>query len=243
LLRFIGFVIVIAVVLPLPFAAATDLVPAPYTATYSVSYQGMTAGQLHFVLRAEEDGRFVYETHATPGLLASLLVSSKAVERSIMRIDANGVRPLSWFLDDGKSGKENDGALVFAWDVKRVTGTVQGERVDLPAEPGLQDRLSFQVAVMTELLRGREPGTIPVFDDNRIKPYSYSRQGGVRIETPAGEFETVLYESTRPRSKRLSRIWHAPTLGFLPVRFERLNRGKVETVMELVTVERSSGGQ
>jgi hypothetical protein len=230
-------------VLPLPFAAATDLVPAPYKATYSVSYQGITAGQLHFELRVDEDGRFVYETHATPGLLASFLVSRKAIERSIMRIDADGVRPLFWFLDDGKSGKENDGALVFAWDEKRVTGTVQGERVDLPTEPGLQDRLSFQVAAMTALWRGREPGTIPVLDDNRIKPYSYIRQGAARIKTPAGEFETVLYESTRPRSKRLSRIWHAPALGYLPVRFERLNRDKVETVMELVSVERSVGGQ
>jgi len=243
LLRLIGFVIVIAVVLPLPFAAATDLVPAPYTATYSVSYQGITAGQLHFELRADEDGRFVYETHATPGLLASFLVSRKAIERSIIRIDADGVRPLFWFLDDGKSGKENDGALIFAWDEKRVTGTVQGERVDLPTEPGLQDRLSFQVAAMTALWRGREPGTIPVLDDNRIKPYSYIRQGAARIKTPAGEFETVLYESTRPRSKRLSRIWHAPAIGYIPVRFERLNRGKVETVMELVSVERSVGGQ
>jgi hypothetical protein len=230
-------------VLPLPFAAATDLVPAPYTATYSVSYQGITAGQLHFELRADEDGRFVYETHATPGLLASFLVSRKAIERSIIRIDADGVRPLFWFLDDGKSGKENDGALIFAWDEKRVTGTVQGERVDLPTEPGLQDRLSFQVAAMTALWRGREPGTIPVLDDNRIKPYSYIRQGAARIKTPAGEFETVLYESTRPRSKRLSRIWHAPAIGYIPVRFERLNRGKVETVMELVSVERSVGGQ
>jgi len=243
LLRLIGFVIVIAVVLPLPFAAATDLVPAPYTATYSVSYQGITAGQLHFELRADEDGRFVYETHATPGLLASFLVSRKAVERSIIRIDADGVRPLFWFLDDGKSGKENDGALIFAWDEKRVTGTVKGERVDLPTEPGLQDRLSFQVAAMTALWRGREPGTIPVLDDNRIKPYSYIRQGAARIKTPAGEFETVLYESTRPRSKRLSRIWHAPALGYLPVRFERLNRDKVETVMELVSVERSVAGR
>jgi hypothetical protein len=230
-------------VLPLSFAAANDLVPAPYTATYSVSYQGITAGQLHFELRADEDGRFAYETHATPGMLASLLVSRKAVERSIIRIDADGVHPLSWFLDDGKSGKENDGALIFAWDEKRVTGTVQGERIDLPIEPGLQDRLSFQVAAMTALLRGREPGTIPVLDDNRIKPYSYSRQGAARIKTPAGEFETVLYESTRPRSKRLSRIWHAPALGYIPVRFERLNRGKVETVMELVTVERNDGGR
>jgi hypothetical protein len=242
LLRFICLLTLAAVALPIPSANAVDLVP--FKATYAVSYMGVRAGLLHFELRAAGDGRYVYETHATPGLVASFIISKKAIERSIMHIDADGVRPLSWSLDDGKSGKENDGALEFAWAAKRVTGTVQGERVDLPTEPGLQDRLSFQIAAMIALLRGDEPGTIPMLDDDRIKPYSYSYKGAAgRIETPAGEFDTVVYESTRPRSKRFSRIWHAPALGYLAVRFERLNRDKVETVMELVSVERRDAGR
>lgn len=232
--------ILLVVAIPLPFAAAA---PVPFKATYSVSYLGVKAGLLHFELRAEGHGEYLYETHATPGLVASLIVSKKAVERSRMRIDAEGVRPLAWSLDDGKSGKEHDGALRFDWEAKRVTGSVEGERVDLPTEPGLQDRLSFQIAALTALLRGQEPGTIPMLDDDRIKPYSYSRKSGERIKTPAGEFDSVMYESTRPGSKRFSRIWHAPTLGHLPVRFERVNRGKVETVMELVSVQRSVAEQ
>lgn len=235
MLRYLCLLILFVVAIPISFARAAD--PAPFNATYSVSYLGVKAGLLHFELRAEGNGRYVYETRATPGLVASLIVSKKAVERSSMRIDAEGVRPLSWSLEDGKSGKEHDGKLTFDWEAKRVTGTVEGERVDLPTEAGLQDRLSFQIAALTELLRGKEPGTIPMLDDDRIKPYSYSRKGEERIKTEAGEYEAVLYESTRPRSKRFSRIWHAPTLGFIPVRFERVNRGKVETVMELISVE------
>lgn len=235
MLRIICSLILLAVAMPLPFAAAAD--PAPFKATYAVSYLGVKAGLLHFDLRAEGNGRYVYETHATPGLVASLIVSRKAVERSSMRIDAEGVRPLAWSLDDGKAGKEHDGSLKFDWEAKRVTGTVEGQRVDLPIEAGLQDRLTFQIAALTALLRGKEPGIIPMLDDDRIKPYSYSRKGDERIQTPAGEYDSVIYESTRPGSKRFSRIWHAPTLGYLPVRFERVNRGKVETVIELVSAE------
>lgn len=239
--RIISLLILFAVVLPLPFVNAAD--PTPFKSTYSVSYMGIKAGQLHFELRAEGNGRYVYETRATPGLVASLIVSKKAVERSSMRIDAEGVRPLAWTLDDGKAGKDHDGSLTFDWEAKRVTGTFEEERIDLPIETGLQDRLSFQIAVLTALLRGKEPGTVPMLDDDRIKPYSYSRKGIELIQTEAGEYESVIYESTRPGSKRYSRIWHAPTLGYLPVRFERVNRGKVETVIELVSVQRSASEQ
>jgi hypothetical protein len=222
----------------MPTMIADPVTPAPYVATYAVNYRGLNAGLLHFELRGEETDKFVYESHAEPGLLASLIVSSKAVERSVMRIDANGVRPLSWFVDDGKPGQEDDGALAFAWDEERVSGTMEGKRVELPIVPGLQDRLSFQIAVITALLRAREPGTIPMLDDGRIKHYSYTRSGTERIKTQAGEFETILYESTRPGSDRVSRVWHAPALGYIPVRAEQRRKGMVETVMELVKVER-----
>lgn len=241
MLRLAVALIVLAAMLT-PFAEAATPAPAPYAATYTVSYRGINAGLIHFELRPGEPGQFVYETRADPVLLARIVVSRKAVERSVMRIDANGVRPLSWFLDDGRSGDANDGALEFAWDEERVSGTLNGEAVVLPTEPGLQDRLSIQIAVLTALLRGHEPGTIPLVAEDQIKRYSYTRAGAEKITTKAGEFETVLYESTRPGSSRLSRIWHAPALGYIPVRAEQVRKGKVETVMELVKVERRVDG-
>jgi hypothetical protein len=115
---------------------------------------------------------YVYESHAEPSLLARLVVSGQAVERSVMQIDGNGVQPLYWFMDDGKSGHEDDGVLEFTWDKELVTGEVEGTRVELPTEPGLQDRLSIQIEVMTALLRTEEPGTIPMIDEDKIKRYS-----------------------------------------------------------------------
>jgi len=232
----LAFALIAAVAMPTMIAE--PVTPAPYIATYVVYYRGLNAGLLHFELRSEKPDTFVFESHAEPGLLASLIVSGNAVERSVIRIDANGVRPLSWFMDDGKPGHEDDGALAFAWDEERVSGTMEGKRVEMPTIPGLQDRLSFQIAVMTALLRAREPGTIPMIDDGRIKRYSYTRSGPERMKTQAGEFETILYESTRPGSNRVSRVWHAPALGYIPVRAEQRRKGTVETVMELIRVER-----
>jgi hypothetical protein len=240
--RFIlAFIIVTVLVTSIALATpvAGPVAPAPFTATYTVSYRGFEAGRLTFALRAKEGGTFVYETSAQPGLLAKILIGDQAVERSVMRIDSDGVHPLSWYLNDGKPGDAKDGALTFSWEEQHVTGKMEGQVVQLPTEPGLQDRLSLQVAVLIALLRGHEPGTIAMIDHDKIKRYSYRRAGSEQIKAPAGKFDTVVYESTRPGSNRVSRVWHAPALGYIPVRAEQTRNGKVETVMELVQVERA----
>ncbi|BCR03333.1 hypothetical protein DESUT3_04020 [Desulfuromonas versatilis] len=225
------------VVAALPAAAAEPVVPTPYHATYAVSYRGFNVGLLHFELRSPEAGVLVFETRAEPSLPARLLVSAAAFERSRMHIDGQGVRPLSWVLEDGKKGSEKDGHLAFGWAEQKVSGEVKEKPVALPVEPGLQDRLSIQIAVMTTLLRGEVPGTFPMIDGDEIKHYSYTPAGSASLKTKTGDFATVSYESTRPGSIRVSRVWYAPALGYLPVRAEQKRKGKVETVMELVSVQ------
>lgn len=220
-------------------AARSDaILPKPVTATYEVSYRGMRAGQLTFKLsRDEATGRYIYETTAKPSLLARFVISSAAVERSVMEIGTDGVRPIEWQLDDGRSGTARDGRLRFDWDRKIASGEIEGEKIELPLEPGLQDRLSIQIHVVTSLLRGQEPGVIPLIDDNRIKRYSYEKKGVVALDTRLGKLDTLLYESTRQGSDRQSRFWLVPELEYLAARAEQIRKGKVETVMTLLSVE------
>ncbi|HEX2494126.1 MAG TPA: DUF3108 domain-containing protein [Steroidobacter sp.] len=222
--------------------AAHAAAPAlkPFTATYEVSYRGMHAGALIFRLeRDATSARYTYETHANPGLLARLVVSPAAVERSVFEVDAGGVRPLEWRLDDGKSGELADGALHFDWSRGAVTGRIRGKDVRLPTQPNVQDRLSIQMAVTTALLRGQEPGALSLIDDHQIKRYTYTRKGEAKIESRLGPVDTLIYESTREGSSRLSRFWLAPRFDYAAVRAEQIRKGKVETVMELVRWERT----
>lgn len=215
-------------------------VPKPFSATYAVSYRGIGAGTITFTFSHDPaTGRYTYETHPNPGVLARLFVSSAAVERSVMQIDDGGTRPIEWQLDDGKSSKAKDGELLFDWSHNTVTGTVEGEPVNLTAEPGTQDRSSIQIAVTTALLRGVEPGTIALIDDNRIKRYVYTKKEQATVDSALGKLDTVIYESTREGgSSRTSRFWMAPSLEYLPVRAEQIRKGKIETVMVLQRVDR-----
>lgn len=224
-------------------ARAQAPAPRPFVAEYQVTYRGLNAGALAFQFAQDAaNGRYAFETRADPSALARLVVSSAANERSIIEINADGVRPLEWRLDDGKSGDKGDGFLQFDWTQGAATGRIEGEEVRIPTEPKLQDRLSIQIAVSTALLAGQEPGEIPLIDDNRIKRYTYTRKERTVLDSKLGPIDAVIYESTRPGSSRVSRMWLAPQFDYAPVRAEQIRKGKLETVMVLTKWE-ATGGQ
>ena len=237
----IRFLLIFILLFVTPVFAEEAIKLEPYTATYSVAYRGLKAGLLHFSLTPSKGNTYIYEIRVQPSYLARFVVSPKAIERSVLQIDENGVRPLTWLSKDGKSSTEDDGDLTFDWTAQQVSGTVEDESVALPAEPGLQDRLSMQIAVLTALLRDAQPGPIKMIDGDKIKHYNYERKGTSQINTDVGSFNTIIYESTREGSSRLKRIFHAPALGYLPVRLEHLKKGKLDTVMKLVAVTPKGG--
>lgn len=234
--------IMILASMPMGAGAAADAVALqPFTATYAVTYRGLGAGTLQMQLQRDpQTGHYTFETRANPSFLARFAVSRNAIERSVMEMTSEGVRPLKWQLDDGKAGTAGDGSLAFDWAQHSVTGDYRGAPVTLTTETGLQDRQSVQIQVMLDLMRGQEPGELPMINDDKIKEYAYTRGASTPVQTKLGKIDAVLYESTRPGSSRVSRVWHAPSLGYVPVRAEQVRKGKVETVMTLISIERNN---
>lgn len=209
----------------------------PFKATYAVTYRGLHAGNIIFELQTEGSAQYVYHSTVQPSMLARMIISPQATEMTRFVLTDDGVQPQEWKLDDGASSTEKDGKLKFDYGAQRVQGVVEDKPVDLPLEPHLQDRLSMQMEVMRLLLQGQEPSEIPIVDDERIKHYGYKRTKTQQMKTPVGEFSTIVYESTRPKTKRVSRMWHAPALGYIPIRAEQERNGKVETIMQLVALQ------
>ncbi len=232
--------LVIASVLPIDMARANPAAALePYVATYEVTYRGLSAGALRMELKREgNSNRYTFETHADPSFLARLVVGRNAVERTTFELTPDGLLPIEWYLEDGKSGTGGDGHLKFDWAAGKVSGEYEGERVELPTQPGLQDRLSIQVAVSAALAQGREVRKVAMVNGDKIREYSYTRGANETLDTALGQLETVIYESTRPGSSRVSKVWHVPELEFIAARAEQIRKGKVETVMVLVGLER-----
>jgi hypothetical protein len=219
-------------------ARSADATVVTYTATYRVEYKGKDAGTAELAVRQLPDGD-IYEFKSTitaKGLL-KLARPKPAVERSLFRVDADGVRPLEFWFEDGSRSGEDNVHVVFDWD--RGVATVSGAdaRREMAVPKGALDRGSLQVARMRDLAATGTLRSYTLADDDSVAEYEYTDNGTATLTTTAGSHATRVMAQQRPGSSRTTWVWFAPALQFLPVRIEQRRDGEVQTALELVEVE------
>jgi hypothetical protein len=215
-------------------AAAEPPALTSFAAEYAVSYGSLSVGSSHFELRpGTGPGRWVFESRADAQGLARLVASGTLVQTSWLTVDGDQVRPQRFRFDDGSARKHEDANLSFDWKSGRVSGDAKGQPVDLAVASGTQDPVSSQLSIMVALLAGREPANEPMVDGGKLRDTEVRRERRERVKTPAGEYDTVVYTSRRPGGRRVTWMWLAPDLQYLPVRMEQVRDGKRAFHMEL----------
>lgn len=219
-------------------AADTVMCPQPFKATFAVEWHGMNAGTSVLELTHPSANEYTYTSKNTARGFFRLAVPDTVTQTSHLIIDGDLVKPVSYVGDDGSSDTDRDVSLRFDWTAKRITGTAEDRPVDVPLEPGVQDGLSVQIALMCELARGHSPASFKLIDKDEVKEYQYTREGEAKLDTSVGKLDTVIYRSQKQGSSRYTRLWIAPSLGYLPVRAEQAKRDKRELQLSIRAVER-----
>ncbi len=221
----------------LAFAGALRADPVdlePFRATYSAEWKGISAGQSTLELRKDSGDTFTYTSVNTARGLFRMAFPDALTQTSTFRIVEDKVVPLRF---RGMDEKQRPADLTFDWTANRVTGTAKGNAVDLELPPGTQDPMSLQIATLRKLASGQLAGSLWMLDGDKLKQYELRSDGTARISTELGEFDTVIYTSRRANSDRLTRTWVAPSLGYLPVKAERVRGKKVEFTLFIVSVD------
>jgi hypothetical protein len=209
----------------------------PFEAHYRVSYRGLSVGGSTLRLSRGDGETWIYESRNLARGLARLAFPDPITQTSRFRLHDGAVQPLAYSNDDGSRATDRDVKLAFDWSAHRVTGTAQDRGVDVPLKPGTQDALSVQIALMRELAAGREPREFLLIDKDEIKEYRYEREGDIQLDTALGRVPTVVYRSQATGSSRVTRMWLAPSLGYLPVRAEQRRGTRVDFALEIDRVE------
>lgn len=211
---------------------------APFAVTYEVVFRGMNAGTSSLELGREANGQWRYVSRNNARGLFRLALPGEVKQTSFFTLDDAGVRPLRYVADDGTKSTAKDIQLDFDWSGGKVRGIAEEKRVELPLPSGLQDGMSVQIALMQALQRGESPSGFSLIDKDAIKEYVYAAEAPARLRTAAGELDTVVWTSRRPNSNRVTRVWYAPSMGYLPVQAERRKGDTVEWSMRLKTWRR-----
>jgi Protein of unknown function (DUF3108) len=221
--------------------AASQLASAdelkPFEASYAWIWHGMTVAVSRLKLEQQQD-TWLYSSHSDPRGIGRMF-AERPTQQSTIRVSDNGVQPLHYKADDGTSSGKRNTDLQFDWEHNRVTGVYETVKVDMPLQPGTQDDLSVQIALMVELFAGRTSAQLRLIDQNSVREYQYTREGEESLSTPLGKIDTVIYRSQKIGSPRVTRFWCAPQQGYIPMRVEQKKGDEVQWTMQLESVKRN----
>jgi len=227
---------VAAIVLCIAATAAQADELKPFEASYAWMWHGMTVAVSTVKLEHQGD-TWVYSSRSSPRGLGKMF-SQRPVQKSVMKVTDKGVQPLSYDADDGTSSTKRDAHVKFDWDNGRVTGVYEDVKVDMPLHPDIQDDSSVQIALMVELLAGREPQKFQMIDKNSVREYGYHREREESLDTPVGKLDTIVYGAQKVGSPRVTSFWCAPARGYIPMRVEQKKGDDVQWTMQLQSVTR-----
>jgi hypothetical protein len=213
--------------------------PRPFTSSYAVAWNGITAGTATLELVRESDDRYLYSSRIVAFGLFRIAFPDPIVQSSTLTLEGGALQPLDYSASDGSRDRSRDIALTFDPSTHRITGTAERRSVNLALKPGTLDPMSVQLAMIRVLEAGGQPTHFLMVDKDEVKEYLYTPEGTEHLHTALGDFDTVIWSSSRPDSDRVTRMWYAPKLGFVPVRAEQLRAGKLQLRMSIRAFNRS----
>lgn len=213
--------LVAAALFAAPAADAGDL--TPHTAQYKVKIS-LLSGRLNTELRATPDGYVA--THVVKPTGLAKMLGGKINVRSEFTTAADGVRPVA-FREIDTIGNEPETNIRFNWTTNKAIGTVGEEAVDLQLDGLSHDNVSIQYELMYDLLNGQPDDTYVLFDVDKMRVANVRNVGTKSIKTKAGSYEAVGIQHQKEGSSRVTTLWCAPELGYLPVVIEQHRKGKL----------------
>lgn len=214
-----------------------------FEASYILKRGSLRIGSSNIEFRSSSDGSYVYESHSWPTRWVAWLLKDRLHESSRGNIIDGSLRPDAYhYLRTGGS-REREADLSFDWQQKLVKNRVEGSLWEMEIPRGTIDKLASQLGMMLALRQDKDDVTFQVADGGRLKEYRFKVIGQETVAVPAGSFETVKITRLRDNKERVTHVWCAPELNYLPVRiFQRETDGAeytsdLESFSEVLRVE------
>ncbi len=223
-----------------------NLIPA-FEAQYDLHRKGDKVGKVQRKLMPTEDNNWQFSMKSKGGVF---LFSVEYFQESLFSWVDGIPRPAKYqqsYSNSFKSAKKNK--QLFDWEQMLETGSYHKKNWQLELTPGIQDRLTSIIHLRLDLLlqdqkKNQQKGEVPQQDTfqypvsykGEIKDDVYQLIGEEKVSTPAGDFETLYVKKIHKSKSRVSFVWLAKELKYLPVRIKQFKDGKEQADMILKSV-------
>jgi len=188
-----------------------------FDATFQIMHDSLRLGTTEVALTVEGNGDYRYESHTWPSNWISWLLNEDLRELSRGIMDHAGIRPLFYHYQRSGRRTTRTAELTFDWKTSTVVNNVADSTWEMTIPAGTLDKLSTQLGIMRELQNGVTEKTFAVADGGKLKQYAFQVIGTEAVDVPAGHFETIKLNRVGDNTQKLTTIWCAPELHYLPV--------------------------
>lgn len=203
----------------------------PFRATYSASLNGMPLGAN---ISLELAGGQPEWTLALAG--SSALVKYR--EETRFRWQDCAATPLRYRYDFSGFGISRKLWLDFNHATRRVTGESRKGPLSYAFGEDITDELSLTMVARCRFANGSPLATFNVATTKGLRQLSYRMEARETVKTPWGKVEALRVERVRNEDdKRQSTLWIAPSLGYVMVKMEHVEKLGVRGSVVLKTLE------
>jgi hypothetical protein len=197
-------------------AAASAAAPTRISAEYELTNRGLTIGRVQESY-VREGGRYQIQSVSRAEGALKLFYDERITLQSVGEVVDHGLKPLS-FEERRTREPKRDVNATFDWANGVMHSRYRGEVTQHALVPATQDRLSMMYQFM-HVKTGAGPMTMSMSNGRKVERYTYRLVGEPRIETPAGEFDTLHFErvTSQPNDRHVE-VWLAKSHHNFPVR-------------------------
>ena len=199
-------------------ALANPVELKPYRAVYSnkVDATISISGEAIRELKQRDDGTWELSVEASA-------MMAKISESTHVTLRDNQLLPLRYDYHRRILTRNRNAQLRFDWDAGHVTTDIEDKPWRMSIEPGVHDKLSYQLQMPADIAAGQTALSYQVADGGHIQTYRFKVMGEDLVDTPAGQFNAIRVERDRGEgSDRETLIWFAPELDYIIVRLEQI---------------------
>lgn len=219
--------------------SAPALMPQPFEAQFEVEIRGFTVGETSWRVQLMSDG-IVYESRTKAVGFATMFGNRRAVERSEWKRIGDDLKPVRYRFERSDRPDRNT-LVVFDWNSGEVQNTRRGETSRMSVPDDTVDKLGYILVLMEDLRAGKRSLRYHIADGkNRMKVYEFNVVGEEQMNTALGRVKVLKLVRDQDGDDRVTTIWVAPSLEFMPVRIQHREPDDENVTITIRSLSRKS---
>jgi hypothetical protein len=204
---------------------------SPYTANYDMERKGIGSAKATFTLDKDAGGNMVYQSVLHPTGIASLLLGD-VTQTSTFKLVNGRPQDVSYQYSE-KSKNPDQETIQFDWTKKAAASDENDKKRKAELTDNSVDVQLVQLLLASDAAAGKVPDSYQIVDHGEATTYTTKALPDAKLRLQSANYQTKVYaltDVTDVSKKRTITVWMAPSLHFLPVQIQQVDKKNTITL-------------